>query len=143
MTAGLSENTPTTRPHSFPDSLLPPLPTPILQEKRDLVTGPMQPDDVQRIIAHVAFTRCGGRHTFVFRPSFAYTLPLCTLWAAHFPVSPQHGDLKSIPISSFFRHYVQGDERTFLEDVSREKGGADVRLKVLTVSLPGIDASSF
>ena len=72
MTASLLVSTPTTKPHAFPDAtcsgpcgrLVPPLPTPILQEKRDLVTGPMQPNDVQRIIAHVAFTRCGERHTF-------------------------------------------------------------------------------
>ena len=29
----------------------------IQQEKRDLVTRPVQPDDVQRIVAHVAFSR--------------------------------------------------------------------------------------
>ena len=101
---------------------------PILQEKKDLVTGPMQPDDVQRRIAHVAFVRCSGRHTFVFRPSFAFTLPHWTLWAAHFPFFSQLGDLKSISISSFFRHYVQGDERTLLEDISREEVGTDVRI---------------
>ena len=61
----------------------------------------MLPDDEQRIIAHVAYVRCGGR-TFVFRPSCAFTLPLWTLWAAHFP---------------FFT--LQGDERTLLEDFSK------------------------
>ena len=30
---------------------------PILQEEGDFVAGPMQPDDVQRIVAHIAFTR--------------------------------------------------------------------------------------
>ena len=54
---------------------------PILQEKRDLATRHMQPDDVQRILAHVAFSGATRRHTFVFRPSFAFTLPHWTPWA--------------------------------------------------------------
>ena len=92
----------------------------------------MQPDDVQRIIAHVAFVRCGRRHTFVFRPRFAFTLPLWTLWAAHFPFFPQLGE--SIPISSFFRHYVQGEKRT-LKDISGEKESADARIDERAKSL--------
>ena len=52
---------------------------PILQERRDLATGPMQPDDVQRIIAHIAFTRGGRRRIFILRPSFAFALPRWTL----------------------------------------------------------------
>ena len=95
----------------------------------------MQPDGVQRTIAHVAFTRCGGRHTFVFRPSFAFTLPLWTLWAAYFSFFSQLGDLKPIPVTSFLRHHVQVDERTFLEDISREEGGADVRFDERAESL--------
>ena len=91
---------------------------PVLQEKRDLVTG----------IAHVAFVRCSGRHTVVFRLSFAFTLPLWTLWAAHFPFFPQLEHLKSIPISSVFRHCMQGDERTLLTNISRETGEADARI---------------
>ena len=47
---------------------------PILQEKRDLVTRPIKPDDVQRLVAHIAFSRATGRHTFVFRPRFVFTL---------------------------------------------------------------------
>ena len=85
---------PTTRPHTFPGtacpgpchSQVPPLPAPNpAGKKRDLATRPMQPDDVQRIVAHIAFSRATGRHTFVFRPSFAFTLPHWTLWASHFP----------------------------------------------------------
>ena len=34
---------------------------PILQEKRDLVTRHTQPDDVQRIVAHIAFSGATGR----------------------------------------------------------------------------------
>ena len=59
-----------TRPHAFPgttcqghvatQSHLCQLP--ILQEKRDLATRPIQPDDVQRIVAHIAFSRATGRH---------------------------------------------------------------------------------
>ena len=92
-------------------------------------------------------TRCGGRHTFVFQPSFAFTLPHWTVWAAHFPFVPQTGDSKSISISSLFRHYVQGDERTLLKDISREKGGGAGRMsglmKGLKVSLFGAIAGSF
>ena len=76
---------------------------PNLQEKRDLVTKPMQPGDVQRV-AHIAFTRATRRHTFVFRPSFAFTLPPWTLGAAHFPFVPQIKSMTSIfSASSLFR----------------------------------------
>ena len=83
---------------------------------RDLATRPTQPDDVQRIVAHVAFTRAAGGHPFVLRPSFAFTLPHWTLWAAHFPFVSQTRSMTSIfSVSSFFRNYVQGDKRALLE----------------------------
>ena len=44
------------------------------------------------------------------RPSFAFTLPHWTLWAAHFPFVPQTKDVVSITVSSF-RNYVQGEDR--------------------------------
>ena len=71
----------------------------ILLEKRDVVTRPIQPDNVQRILAHVAFTRCGGGHIFVFRSSFAFTLPHWALRAADFHSSHQGRD---IPLNFFF-----------------------------------------
>ena len=48
-----------------------------------------QAHTMQRIVAHVVFSRATGRHTFVFRPNFAFTLPHWTLWAAHFPFVPE------------------------------------------------------
>ena len=61
---------------------------PVLQEKRDLATRPMQLDNVQRIVAHIAFTRAAGGHTFVFRPSFAFTLPHWTLLGSPLSIRP-------------------------------------------------------
>ena len=101
---------------------------PMLQEKGYLVTRPTQPGDVQRFVARIAFPRATLRHTFVFRPSFAFTLPHWTVLAAHLPFFPQLRDLKSISTHRFFRHYVQGDERTLLKDISREAGEADARV---------------
>ena len=101
---------------------------PILQGKRDLLTRPIQPDDVQRIVAHVAFSRAIGRRTFVFRLSFVSTLPHWTLWAAHFPFVPLTRDMTSLSISPFFRNQVQDDKRSLLEDISGEGGGADASI---------------
>ena len=64
----------------------------------------------------------------VFRPNFASALPHWTIVAAHLPFFSQLRDLKSIPTHCFFRHYVQGDERTLLENISREAGEADARV---------------
>ena len=47
-----------------------------LQEKRDLVTKPIQPDDVQRIIAHIAFTKATRGRIFILRPSAVVSLHL-------------------------------------------------------------------
>ena len=104
-----------------------PAPNPSRRESFHLVIRPIQPDDVQRIVAHVAFSRATGRHTFVFRPSFAFTLPHWTLGTVHFPFVQTRG-MKSISVSSFFRNHVLGDNRALLEDISREKGGADVSI---------------
>ena len=48
-------------------------------------------------------------------------------------------------VSSFFRNYVQGEERTLLEDISGEKEGADDSTEEGTEGLtqPGIDTGSF
>ena len=63
------------RPHAFPGTACPGAiwqlkshlcQLPILQEKSDLATRPVQPDDVQRIVAHIAFSRATGRHTLSF-----------------------------------------------------------------------------
>ena len=35
----------------------------------------------------------------------------------------------SITVFSFFRNYVQGDNRALLEDISREEGSADVSIE--------------
>ena len=122
---------PTSRPHTFPGTACRAMwqlsatfcQLPFLQEKRDLVTKPMQPDDVQRLVTQCAFMKAAGGHIFILQPSFAFTLPHWILWAAHLPFVPHTKDLKSITISSFFRNYVQGEERTRLEDISREEGG--------------------
>ena len=37
--------------------------------------------------------------------------------------------MTSITVSSFFRNYLQGDERTLLEDISREEVSADVGIE--------------
>ena len=80
-----------------------------------------EPKDVQRVVALPSREPLGGR-IFVFRPSFAFTLPHWTLWTANFPFVPQTRDVTSITASSFFRNCVQGEQRTLLEDISREEG---------------------
>ena len=114
----------------------------ILQEKRDLVTGPMQPDDVQRIIADIAFTRCGGRLASSSSDQASPSLSHIGLFGQPIFHSSNTGDLKSIHV--FFRNYVQGEKRTLLEDISGEK---EVRMselmKRLKVSLSGTTAGSF
>ena len=45
-----------------------------------------------------------------------------------FPIPLPNCGLKSLTVSSFFRNYVQGEERTLLEDISREKEGADAKI---------------
>ena len=93
---------------------------------------PIQPVDVQRITRE----------------------PLEDAFSSSNPASPslshiglfgqQHGDVTSIAVSSFFRNYVQGEERTLLENISREAGGTDVSIEEgLNVSLPGTVAGSF
>ena len=56
---------------------------PILQAKRDLVTRPIQPNDVQRVVYHIAFS----------------------------PLVPQTRSMAPICVSSFFRNRVQGGKR--------------------------------
>ena len=83
---------------------------PILQEKGDLATRPIQPDDVQHIVAH--FSRATGRHT----SGFVSTLPHWTLWAAHFPIRlPDQGH--DIPLYFLFLPPLSVRH----EDISREK----------------------
>ena len=64
-----------------------------------------QPDDVQRLVTYVTFSRATRRHTFVSRPSFAFTVPHWALWAAHFPFAPpdQEHDTHLLRLLSFFR----------------------------------------
>ena len=98
----------------------------------------MQPNDVQRIVAHIPFPRATWRHTFVFRPTFASTLPHCSILAAHLQFFPQ------LSTHCFFTHYVQGDERTLLQDIAEKKvKRMPGSMKELKVSLPGIVACSF
>ena len=72
----------------------------------------MQPDDVQRNIAHIAFTRGARRRIFILRPSPSFSHIGLTLWATHLPFVTKTRDLTSISVSSFFRNYLQGEERT-------------------------------
>ena len=73
----------------------------ILQDKRDLVARPIQPDDVQRIVAHTAFTKAEDTLS-----SSDQALP---------SLSPQTRDVTPITVSSFTRNFVQGNERTLLK----------------------------
>ena len=79
---------------------------PILQEKRDLVTGPTQPDDEQRNVAHIAISRATTRRTFVFRQA-SPSLSIGLFGQPTFNSSP------SLPP---------------LKDISRETGEADARI---------------
>ena len=62
-----------TRPRAFPGtacpgpcgSSMPTLPTPNPARKERFVTGLIQPDDVTRVVADVAFARCGRSRIFV------------------------------------------------------------------------------
>ena len=97
---------------------MPPLPAP-----NPAGTRPIQPDDVQRIVAHIAFTRGTRRHAFVFRPNFAFTLPHWALWAAHFPfIHDIHHRLFLLP-----QLRARRDERT--QDISRDDGSTDVGIE--------------
>ena len=112
----------------------------IIQEKGDLVTRSIQPDDVQRI---VAFSRAIRIHTFVFRPSFVSTLPHWTLWAAYLPFVLQTKDATSLSTLPSSAMKCKARSAHFLR-TSAEKSGVRMSAlkKGLKVSLSCIDAGS-
>ena len=95
------------------DNSMPLLPAP---NPTDLVTRPIQPDDVQRIVAHIAFTGATRRHTFIF---------LGSPFSVHHP--EQGHDIQILRLS-FLSQFVQCDKRVLLEDISGE-GGTDVSIE--------------
>ena len=89
---------------------------PILQEKRDLVTGPIQADDMQRFVAHIDFTRAATGRIFILRPSFAVTFP-------------QTRDGTSITVSSFFRNSCKARTAHFLRTSAEKRASTDVSIE--------------
>ena len=79
---------------------------PILQEKRDLATRPMQPDDVQRIVAHI-----------VLSVRLRTRLRLLTKLRPHFPT------LETSAIE------CRTSSTRFLKTSTEKKGGTDVSIE--------------
>ena len=116
----------------------------ILQENGDLVTRPIQPDDVQRIVAHVAFSRAIRAHTLVFRPSSVSLLSHWVLWAAHFPFITQTRDVTSSPCLPSSAIECKAISAHCLRTSAEKKGmRMSTLMKGLKVSLPGATAGSF
>ena len=97
----------------------------------------MQPDDVQRIIAALEDASSSSDQA---SPSLSH---IGLFGQPIFHSSPQTRDLKSISVSSFFRNYVQGEERTLLENISREEVRMSALKKGLKVSPTGSIPCSF
>ena len=115
-----------TRLHAFPDtacpgprgSLVPPLPTvnPARKKRSCHCTHSMR-------CCTCCLCKIRWKTHFRLPTKFHLLSPTLDSLGSPFSIFPL---LKSIPISSFFRNYVQGDERTLLEDINREEEGTDV-----------------
>ena len=101
------------------DNLTPARQLPILQEERD---KPIQPDDVQRTVAHIVFSRIPWRNAFVFGPCFTFIF----LMGNRISVClPNKSSTTTLTIFSLFRYQVQTDKRA-LGASPEKKEGADV-----------------
>ena len=149
----LGSDSPATRPRAFPGTARPGpcgklkatlASSLILQENGDLVTRPIQPDDVQRIVAHVAFSRAIRAHTLVFRPSSVSLLSHWVLWAAHFPFITQTRDVTSSPCLPSSAIECKAISAHCIRTSAEKKGmRMSALMKGLKVSLPGATAGSF
>ena len=115
---------------------------PILKEARDLVTRPVQSDDVQRSVAQIVLTRISRGDTPTFRPRFARIFP-GLFGQLRFHVSPKSGNsssLGSVPFS--VRRSKANFVRIFFFPKTRYAAAA-LQERRQCVPLPGIVAGSF
>ena len=99
----------------------------------------MQPNEVQRVVSHNAFTKASRWRTHFRLPT---KLRLHSLtWGSlgsHSPFVHQTPGITSTCASCFFRKQVQGEKRALLEDITGEKKGVRMSalMKGMKVSLP-------